>query len=336
MGTVGACLALLAATCTGAEPVYLKRPPAVTPRPVAVDVGGHPGRLVVDETGVWVTVFRQGPDHVVRVDSRTNRVTARVPVRGGPFAIAAGAGALWVTGNFSRRDDVLYRIDPKTNGVAATIGLPGRYAGKLAATDGGVWVVVTGRHATSSSLVRIDPGTNAVARIVPLPRGRWVDGIAVDDDAVWLLALRAGPNGELPGDVLRLDPRTYRMTTTIDADALTMGLGEGGLWATGCVDCGVHRRTYFAQRLDLMSVRLAVRRVGFGLLFAGRERVWFGGYENASATIAFRLDPARRRIDRFLRIGRFYNSGMAFDRDSRTLWVARATGDVLRLPVAGR
>jgi hypothetical protein len=335
----------LAGTVFGApEPLFPERPPAVSPRTVSVDVGGHPGRIALGETGLWVTVYGgRGGNRVVRIDRAAHRVTARVPVRGGPFQIATGAGAVWVTGNFDRGDDVLYRIDPRRERVVATIPLPGDYAGALAADRRGTWVVTTSRHGSSSSLVEVDPSTNGVVRTTPLREAnrRWVTALALARGDVWLLALKLGRRGERPGDVLRFDPRAGRVTARIGAEALTMGVGPGGLWTTGCLDCGVHRSDYFAQRADMRSAepvgpRVAVRRLGFGPLSVRRERVWFGGYEDARETIAFSLDPKQLRIDHLLQLGSVLHTGMAVDADGHRLWVALAIGDVLRLDLPRR
>lgn len=309
----------------------------------SIDLGGHPGQLALDRGGVWAAVYKaRDRGLAVRVDPATNRVTARIRLRGSPFELEAGAGAVWATGNFTRREDVLHRIDPATERVVATVPLPGRHAGPLATGAGSVWVVVSNAQATSYSLVRIDSGTNRVADTWPLRAAshRWVQRIAVGHGAVWLLALRLGRRWELPGDVIRFDPRTGG-TAAIEARALTMGLGPGGLWVTGCTVCRSHRTSYFARRIDTSTNKLAGRRivrtgVGFGPLFVGRSRVWFGGYGRSSQTVAFRLDPQTGRIDRFLRLGTDLYTDMAFDSRARRLWVARATGSLLRVDLRGR
>lgn len=327
------------------ETVFVARPPPESPPTGLVDVDGHTGRIAFGDGAVWVTAFgARAHNRVVRIDPATSKVTARIPIKGGPFEIAAGKRAIWVTGNFTRRDDVLHRIDPRTNRVVATIPLPGRYAGQVATGAAGVWLLVSGRdNPRSQSLVRIDPATNEVLRTVPLraAKRRYVDELAVGKGVVWLLALRLGKIGELPGEVMRFDPRANRVTAKIDAKALNMGLGPGGLWITGCVDCGVHRRSYFARDIDTeanapVGPRIAVRRVSFGPLFVGRARVWFGGYEDASGTIAFSLNPETGRIERFLRLGSVLHTGMAVDSDARVLWVALALGSVARVDLARR
>jgi hypothetical protein len=280
---------------------------------------------------------------VVRVDPETNRITSRIRVRGSPFELEAGAGGLWATGSFTRRRDVLNRIDPSSERIVATVPLPGRYAGVLATGRRSVWVVVRGRRARSVALVRIDPATNRVAKVWRLPalRRRYVDRIAVGRGAVWLLALRAGASGEGPGEVVRFDPGAGRVTATIDARALTMGLGPGGLWVTGCVECGAHRTTYFARRIDTQTneftgPRIVNPGVGFAPVFAGRARVWFGGYGPSGGPIAFSVDPHTGQTLRSVELGSELYTDMAFDPRTDRLWVALATRSLLRVDLADR
>jgi YVTN family beta-propeller protein len=324
------------------QPVLLTPPPATSPPTELIHLGGgHPGAIALADTGVWVTVYAgRGRNRVVAIDPATRRVKARIPVRGGPFYIAASDGAVWVTGNFTRRGDVLHRIDPVAKRVVATIPLPGRFAGPIAVGPRSVWVLATNHDVTRQWLVRIDPATNEIVRSVSLPTTN-VEDLRVGERFVWLLALKAGRIGELPGDVLRFDPRTSRVTGRIDAEALTLGVGPGGIWVSGCVECGRHRRTYFAQKLAaragrLAGPRIAVRRVAFGPLFVGRDRVWFGGYGRSGGPIAFSVDPESGQIDRFLRLGGFLYSGMALDPRRHVLWVAKAAGGVLRVDLARR
>lgn len=312
------------------------------PARVSVDVGGPPGAIAVADGAVWVAVaLRRGQSRVVRVDAAGNRVVAGIDLKGGAFDIAAGAGAVWVTGNFDEGDDVLYRIDPRTNAVAATIRFPGSYAGPVAVGEGAVWQVLTGRGRVSSSLARIDPATNTVENIAPLgaAEGRYVDEVAVGAGAVWLLALRLGEEAEEPGDLIRLDPESDEIAAIVHAEALNMGVGPGGVWVTGCVDCDQHRDTFFAQEIDTaanapVGPRFVVDQVGFGPLLVGTDSVWFSGYGARGDTVAFRLDPDTRRIDPFLQLGDFLHSDVELDESTGTLWAAAARNSVVRVDLA--
>ena len=77
----------------------------------------------------------------VRIDPRTNRVAGKVRVGDGPVSVAAGAGAVWVANVDS---GTVSRIDASTGRVVATIKV-GPNPAEIAVGEGGVWVIVRGR-----------------------------------------------------------------------------------------------------------------------------------------------------------------------------------------------
>jgi streptogramin lyase len=73
------------------------------------DLGLAPGgRVAVDRAAVWVVAGSDGAGQLVRVDPRSLRVVGRLALEGGPFHIATGAGAVWVT---DESGNSLYRIE---------------------------------------------------------------------------------------------------------------------------------------------------------------------------------------------------------------------------------
>src|SRR5438128_2615197 len=80
-------------------------------------VEGVPDWLVVTDDAVWVS--NKPKNSVTRMDARTNKVVATIPVGQKPCSgIAAGFGSIWVP---NCGDKTLSRIDQKTNEVVATI-----------------------------------------------------------------------------------------------------------------------------------------------------------------------------------------------------------------------
>jgi hypothetical protein len=75
---------------------------------VAAGVGADP-RIAIDEDRVWVVAGSEGSGRLVAVETRTMDAGVRLDLRGGPFEIAAGANAAWVTdaaGGFLHRIEV--------------------------------------------------------------------------------------------------------------------------------------------------------------------------------------------------------------------------------------
>jgi branched-chain amino acid transport system substrate-binding protein len=132
--------------------------------------------------------------------------------------IAVADDAIWVVGDpLDRR---LWRIDPETGDVAATISLP--FAPKdVAVGEGGVWVT----SQLDDTLSRVDPRTNDVTATVAVGRG--ASGVAVGAGSVWVA-------NAIDETVSRIDPQGVRVTDTIEVDGSPddVAVGEDGLWVS--------------------------------------------------------------------------------------------------------
>jgi len=136
--------------------------------------------LAIGEGAVWVgdaLYPPSGSTPVLRIDPRTNGVTARIPVAAEVASIAVGAGAVWVASD----NGTLTKIDPESNVVTSTVDLGGALS-DVAVGFGSVWVANNG----SRNVVRVDPATTDV--LATIPTGTRPDGLAVGDDAVWVTA----------------------------------------------------------------------------------------------------------------------------------------------------
>jgi hypothetical protein len=135
---------------------------------------------------------------ILRIDSATHRVTARIPLRGQP-ALAVGHGAVWATEQIADGGD-LVRIDPRTNRITARI-VPrnpgGRgVAGAVPVPIGNVVWLVAIEHA-----LRVDALTGRVtARIRVAAPGEGVRGARAIAGDLWVLSTG--------GRVARFDGRT--------------------------------------------------------------------------------------------------------------------------------
>jgi hypothetical protein len=132
---------------------------------------------------VWVNATNDG--EVLRIDPRTRRITAHIPV-GTDVNLGAGAGAIWA---MPRRPGVtttpLLRIDPRTNRVVARIPInsPGArfpFGGASIVAAARVWVV------SSLGLVAVDPARNRPVREIVLGGDFLVDDALVRGNELWV------------------------------------------------------------------------------------------------------------------------------------------------------
>lgn len=143
-------------------------------RAQSVAVAGYGMRMVDADGAIWATYHdfptdterpvRQGG--VLRIDPKTMAVTARIPVNGLPFAIAAAVDGIWIA-NGAR----LQRIDSKANRLSQTIRLP-RTVNKVTAGGGFLWALCQSgsKDSGGQTVFRVDPKTGGSEEI-PQPGG---------------------------------------------------------------------------------------------------------------------------------------------------------------------
>jgi streptogramin lyase len=164
---------------TGAGPMRLLRAVLVPfQQPQSAETIRNAMRdMAIGEGALWVlgdSVDRR----VFRADLSTGRILGTTMLPFAPHSIAAGEGAVWVTGSI---DDVVARLDSRTGRRNRTIPV-GRGAGGVAVGAGSVWVA----SALAREVTRIDPVTGDVVARIP------VDGaprqVAVGAGGVWVTA----------------------------------------------------------------------------------------------------------------------------------------------------
>ncbi len=132
---------------------------------------------------VWLSAG--SPPSVLRVDPRTGKVVATIPIaaRSGafapfPHAVGVGAGSVWVTnGNTA----TISRVDLQTEGVVVSLKLALNLS-RVAVGSGAVWVADT----DFGTILKIDPATNRVVGRVELGGGAHPQDIAVGGGKVWV------------------------------------------------------------------------------------------------------------------------------------------------------
>ena len=164
-------------------------------------------------------------------------VTATIGLGTSLQGIAVSDDAVWVLSHDRR----LFRIDPATNRVAATIPLPDSEwpEGQVLVADGSIWVTVaspdTDFHPEFDSVLRIDPLTNQVLARIHV--GHSPMGMTSTPGALWVANHRSeytATGGEVTGvyDVSRVDQATNLETGRVQIENRQYSNGCCGPWPT--------------------------------------------------------------------------------------------------------
>jgi hypothetical protein len=269
-------------TTAPASTVSPSQPSAVVRK---VRIGGFAEGLTFGAGSLWMAAG----DKLLRLDARTVRIVARVPVASqdsGPAGVAFGAGAVWlpvaVPGS-------VWRVDPVSSKVVAKIPLGVSLAGfiGIAVSDDMVWVTSGEEQAgrRGGILIRIDPRHNRVTARLPLPAVP--SDVAARPDSVWIATTS--------GQVLVVEPGRGRIVGAVDTGGplgftQTVALGRGAVWLADPM-------AEVVLRVDPASLRV-VARIPTGpvtALTVGEDAVWAVGPQGI-----LRIDPARNRVTAML------------------------------------
>lgn len=286
------------------RPITNIQPEAVFP------VEGSPDWVAVLPDSIWIG--NKPKNDIVRLDPKTNKVVAIVPVGKEPCAgLAAAFGSLWVP---SCGDHTLARVDIVTNKIVATIPLgPADTEGTIAASEDSIWYlsdikgilsridpatnqavaeiavppgsvsVAYGEHALwitspeESTLARVDPQTNLVTAVIH--PGKTPRFLTVGEGSVWTL-------NQGDGTVSRVDPKTGRVVATIDCGIPGPGgdiaAGEGSVWVT--------MHDVPLTRIDPESNKVVQQWIGPGgdSLRVGLGSIWLTNYKQQNV---WRVNP---------------------------------------------
>ena len=143
-----------------------------------ITVPAGPSEIAAHGDTVWVVCSAAG--RVVRIDAKRDAVIATIDVGAWALAISVAGDDVWVRGGSARDDGGLYRIDARTNAVAAVVqaGAPQGREGvaSIAAEDRGVWV-------PGVTLDLVDRATGAITASLPIPSY----AVALDGGTLWVL-----------------------------------------------------------------------------------------------------------------------------------------------------
>src|SRR5271156_3352968 len=95
--------------------------------------------------------------------------------------VAIVPDAVWggSTGPFA-----VHRIDPKTNQLVATVGLPGEPCAGLASGFGSLWVPLCGDH---PAMAKVDLSSNKLVSVIKLAGVMAEGGVTASADSLWVV-----------------------------------------------------------------------------------------------------------------------------------------------------
>jgi DNA-binding beta-propeller fold protein YncE len=165
-----------------------------------------PCELTSGYGSLWVATQSNRLD---RVDPKTGRVLARIPVGDTSYEPLVAFGAVWVT---NRSSSSISKVDPATNRVVKTVSTPYVNPGGIVAAAGHLWV--GNDSAGDSTALRVHPATLKVTEIEVGPRPAFVAAAA---GSLWFA-------NQGDGTVTRVDERTARATATFPAGVSPVNL----------------------------------------------------------------------------------------------------------------
>lgn len=191
---------------------------------IPTDIFGSKGSIGIGAGSVWVITFEDHNKTLTRYSATTSAVEAQVKLPRPSAGVLFDFGSVWVTATNAGE---LYRIDPSTNQIAATIGIQDA-SHILGSAEDSIWVAFD----SEGIVQRIDARTGeVVATIQTGITDMESDGdIAAGNGFVWIITR---------GSILsRIDPAT---NATKGAYAPPPGTvmgrrirtGAGSLWVSG-------------------------------------------------------------------------------------------------------
>ncbi len=303
---------------TGVATPGIQRPMSALIPSAIIPVAGHPDWLAVTRDGVWVT--SSSADHVVLLNSDTNKPDHIVTVARPCSGLAVGFGSLWIP---SCGDHSLLRVDAGNGEPQATVkASPADSEGGIATGAGSVWLVTpagTGpnQEPNQVELDRIDPRTNQVAVHIPLPAGSFNPIFAAG--SIWVSS-NAG------NALVRVDPKTNSVVSTTPVGPMPrfLTVGAGSVWVLNQGDGSIARVDAITGKL-LATIPAGIPGLGGEIAF-GAGSVW-------ATVFGFpitRVDPATNRVtQQFVGLG-----GDSIRCAHRSLWLTFLDGaKVWRLPI---
>jgi len=183
-----------------------------------------PVGIATGHGSIWVTTAF-GEDSLFHFDLRAGQWAPPIRLSSGLAGVAFGLDAVWVA---DKADNLVYRVDPVTDTVVATIPV-GEGPEAIAVGADAVWVA----NSVQGTVSRIDTTTDRVIATVAL-RGT-PSAIASGMGAVWVVS-------EAASLLMRIDPATNTVVETVLGTApSSVVVSDAGVWVSEGVSGTVSR-----------------------------------------------------------------------------------------------
>jgi hypothetical protein len=193
-------------------------------------IGGNPVDGVFAAGSLWVTYSDRR--QVVRIDTASRKVIARIPLDAAPEDIATGDGSVWARGVAGDQVTRIWRVDPAANRVVAHFDTP--FGEGLALTPGSVWAP---RRDPGSSVLRLSSATGRRVGQIPAAGGL---GIAASGRQIWIVTTY-GTVVHIDGSRGRVEHRWPNLTPGLAGVGDAIGpivADRSGAWAVGHLPAG--------------------------------------------------------------------------------------------------
>jgi sugar lactone lactonase YvrE len=235
---------------------------------------------------------------VVRVDARSGRVEAVVPVGVDPLQLVVAARQVW-TMEFG--EGTLARIDPGTNKAAAVdIG----EAAGMASDGDDIWVAANG-----NTLVRLDGASGRQERVLklakkPLFELRDAGFLTVSSGSIWLTIPVLGDNSA-DQTLWRIDPQTgaVKARAPLLANPVSLAADARYVWVAN-IDGGKVTRVEVATN----TAKNVAASIGPAGVATGAGSLWVSHY----VPEVWRIDPKTMRVQSKIHLDAGTTRGIAF------------------------
>jgi hypothetical protein len=263
---------------SSAAPTEPSSPPQITVQPTAatgpasatvvatipykaagVGAGVNALNTITGLGSLWVPIDEAPHGSLLRINTTTNTLVARIPVGQSPGSVAIAGGSVWVAndnGDGSATfagQNTLTRIDPTTDRVVDTIKV--EVGGPIAAGFGAIWVMSDQNSDGNGLLRKLDAATGR-----PIATFALTGEPVVSCGALWTIDTVIGTGTSGVSVVSQIDPVTGQRLHRWPVIAGGAGVPEDSLG--GCVSIAVPEENPLTSVISTVSLEEGIESPG--------------------------------------------------------------------------